>query len=335
MAKNLLKFETENDYRTAKRHNLIVPNISIVNESGNIYINGITASKSEAEAGDIIAYDADLNITYIKPEAFNEEIATTYTPVAIVVVPMAHTNDNSVIGMSLSSMSLIDPTNGSDKNEVISWGKPISTLEGYNCVITIPVNMTTINLMSIAASEGAYLPSYRFFDTENGVDNIIDTYTKWVGNVDSHSPSAYNKDLSKNVMYATENLITNCLQDTNGSDNLPETLISDNTAIYVCQNYSCTPYKNVGSWYLPSISELGYLMLRYNRIRYALEQVKAYSGDSDINIALFNDENNGEILWSSTQSVDKSSAWCINTSNGNINKQDSTTKNLVRAFAKF
>ena len=40
MAKNFFKFSTESDYRTAKRNNLIVPNISMITESGKVYING-------------------------------------------------------------------------------------------------------------------------------------------------------------------------------------------------------------------------------------------------------------------------------------------------------
>ena len=37
--KHLFKFQTENDYETAKRNNLVIPNVSTIVETGNTYIN--------------------------------------------------------------------------------------------------------------------------------------------------------------------------------------------------------------------------------------------------------------------------------------------------------
>ena len=331
MAKHLLKFENENDYRTAKRNNLIVPNISIIKESGEIHVNGTTASKGEAEAGDIIAYDTDMNMHFIKPEAFDTEMASTYTPVSIVVIPSSHTEDGSVVGMSLSAMSLTTPVTGSENNEAISWGRSVSTLTGYDCVVTISVNNVEGSIPSITASEISHFPSDKFFDIEGSVDNIVDTYTKWFGDVEFHSPSAYNKNLSKNRTYSTDALVTNCLQDADGSVNKPSEITTNNAAIYCCHNYSCSPYKNAASWYLPSIGELGYLMLRYARIQFALEQL-ANINNTRFNIATL---PNKVTLWSSTQSVDFTKAWSIETSDGTISKADESSNFYVRAFAKF
>ena len=42
---HLFKFQTENDYETAMRNNLVTPNISKVVETGNIHINPKSASR--------------------------------------------------------------------------------------------------------------------------------------------------------------------------------------------------------------------------------------------------------------------------------------------------
>ena len=54
--KHLLKFKSEADYKTAKKNHLVLPNVSSIEESGNVYINGRFTSKQKAEAGTIIAY---------------------------------------------------------------------------------------------------------------------------------------------------------------------------------------------------------------------------------------------------------------------------------------
>ena len=54
--KHLRNFQTESDYKTAKKNHLVLPNVSSVEESGNVYINGRFTTKQKAEAGTIIAY---------------------------------------------------------------------------------------------------------------------------------------------------------------------------------------------------------------------------------------------------------------------------------------
>ena len=56
VTKHLFKFETEAKYKKAKKNHLVLPNVSSIEESGNVYINGRFTSKEKAEAGTIIAY---------------------------------------------------------------------------------------------------------------------------------------------------------------------------------------------------------------------------------------------------------------------------------------
>ena len=86
----LFKFKTEADYKTAKKNHLVIPNVSSVEESGNVYINGRFTTKQKAEAGTIIAYHGhstgEKEIKYIVPEAFDKN-DPYWKADAIVVVP--------------------------------------------------------------------------------------------------------------------------------------------------------------------------------------------------------------------------------------------------------
>lgn len=332
MAQNLFKFNTESDYRTAKRHNLIVPNVCLVIENGKTYINGPIASKIEAEAGDIIAANADGNFVYIKPEAFDRTMCDTYTPVGIVVIPATHTNNGDIIGMSLAAMSINTPTSGSDNNMGIAWGNMVSEANGYDGVVTISIDDVTNNNASIYTSELAYLPSDAFFDTTNGVNNIIDAYTKWVADVSAHTPSPYLKNGNKSSIYSTDTLTMNALQQMDGSLNKPASITENaNPAMYVCDSYAVSPYMSGHLWYLPSLGELGYAMSRLGRIKYALSKVAA-NNTSRFKVAQFDIDQN---YWSSTQSSDRGKVWALNPSNGQVAKFNRNEELVVRAFARF
>lgn len=118
---HLFKFQTENDYKIAKRNHLLVPNVSKIVENGNIYITPKFATKETAEAGDIIVYHIESNgektIKYMKPEAFdpNDEY---WKADSIVVVPFSHTNDGTVRAMGKNFAGTESPSKGSDGQEI-------------------------------------------------------------------------------------------------------------------------------------------------------------------------------------------------------------------------
>ena len=140
MAQNLLKFETENDYRIAKINHLIVPHICYVKESGKSYISSVMSNRVDAVSGDIIAFNnADNTMAFIKPEAYTMEIATKYTPVAVVVIPQTHTSDNKVVGVSLKAMSTTSPVNGSVDTNGIVWGRGIDVINKHDYIVCINI----------------------------------------------------------------------------------------------------------------------------------------------------------------------------------------------------
>ena len=74
---HLFKFQKEEDYKTAKRNHLLVPNISKIVETGETYINSAFIPKELAEAGDFVVYheeeDGTKTVKYMKAQAYNKE----------------------------------------------------------------------------------------------------------------------------------------------------------------------------------------------------------------------------------------------------------------------
>lgn len=326
MAQNLLKFDTENDYRTAKINNLIVPSISYVKSSGKTYINGIMSNKIDAEAGDIIAFNVSNNkIAFIKPEAYNAEIALKYTPVAIVVIPQTHTSDNKVVGMSLKAMSTASPVNGSFDNSGIVWGRGMEDENKHDYIVSINLEDNNNPSATITNSPKSYLPSDKFFGDGESFDNIVDVYTKWSKVAGTFTPSPYLMDGAQSSRYVTT-MLDNALSDLSIKD---FSQMDNGTAGRICTQFNVPVYVGVGQWYLPPIGELGYMITRYKRISFALGQIKANNRTA----AALLDDNLP--YWSSTLGDSGSDAWCINVLTGFVARTSLDNENYVRAFARF
>lgn len=326
MAQNLFKFENEADYRTAKRNHLIVPNVCYIKDSGKTYINGTTASKNEAEAGDIITFDTDGEMMFIKPEAYSL-MSGTFTPVAVTVIPASHTIDNKVVGVSLKAMSDATPTTGSTFTQGIVWGENLGMAETqYSTVVSLDINDLTSPNRTLTAVEISHLPSDAFFDYRGASKNIVDTYTKWRENFASYTPSPYAKNGSTFSPYFTTE-ITNALSEIDGVTNSEFLNDVANPAINLCRRYNVLIYKTAGNWYLPSLCELGYMMVRFDRIAYALDVINSKSLGGAARLQ-------GGTYWSSTLGTDNK-AWCLATNTGQIGKDDISSALYVRAFARF
>ena len=325
MAQNLLKFETENDYRIAKINHLIVPHICYVKESGKTYISGIMANKMDAEAGDIIAFNVgDGSMVFIKPEAFTAEMNRKYTPVAVVVVPPTHTEDNKVVGMSLKAMSASTPTLGSVTTSGIEWGTTTAEAGGHDYVVCINLEDNNNPSATIANSVKSFLPSDKFYCEENAFDNIVDLYTKWNEDAGTYTPSPYLLNGSQSGRYVTTDL-------NNAFSDMGRTYLTsqDETAANICAQFNVPVYMGVGQWYLPPIGELGYLIVRAERISYALQQIRK----ADRSLAALLDDN-GQ-YWSATLNTSHTEAWCASLKNGFIARASVSNQNFVRAFARF
>lgn len=232
--KHLFKFQTDADYKTAKRNHLTIPNVSTIVETGDTYINSEFVSKENAEAGDIIVFheneDGTKTIKYIKPEAFNKE-DDYWTADAIVVVPYSHTGDGTVRAMALKYASVTTPEQGSDNGESIMWGAKFRLddlkLYGGKTFFTSIQDQTFDSTFSIetADTHNAKLPFDNFSVLENGgILNPYDTETCYE-NIDYTAvcSSPYNNDGTPNDAYHSTGdfsmLTQNPLQDMDGAGN--------------------------------------------------------------------------------------------------------------------
>lgn len=224
--KHLFKFETEADYKTAKKNHLTLPNVSSVVESGNVYINSRFVSKQKAEAGDIIVYREHSNgvkeVKYMKPEAYDKS-DPYWKADAVVVVPYSHTGDGTVRAMALNYASLSTPETGGVPT-AIKWGTYFDVAGITNCRYAISFSQIDEQTMGTYGTKtDVYLPS----DTFTGTLNPYDEETNYISNTPI-APSPYNNDGSKNDAYHSlgdfAGVTRNCLKYMNGKNNTLEIL---------------------------------------------------------------------------------------------------------------
>ena len=231
--KHLLKFLTETDYKTANKNHLVIPNVSSVEESGNVYFNGRFTSKQKAEAGTIIAYHehstGEKEIKYIVPEAFNKN-DTYWKADAIVVVPYSHTGDGTVRAMGLNYASVDTPSTGGAASGIV-WGAS-GGIKGIN-YYDGGIKFDNYNDQTSSSSHGTgypiYLPSDVLGDLPSDVLDAIgaklnpyDTDTVYIA-TSNYAPSPYNENGTKNDAYhslgAFAGVTDNVLRDMDGKGN--------------------------------------------------------------------------------------------------------------------
>lgn len=219
--KHLLKFQSEADYKTAKKNHLVLPNVSSIEENGNVYINGRFTSKQKAEAGTIIAYHkhdtGETEVKYIVPEAFDKS-DSYWTPDAVVVVPYNHTGDGTVRAMGLNYANVNTPATGGAAS-AITWGAYVDIAGISNYTGGMKFTNYDDQTSSYGPSNPTYLPSDAF--TGDKV-NPYDTETIYTATA-NYAPSPYNEDGSKNDAYhslgAFSATTNNCLRDMDGKGN--------------------------------------------------------------------------------------------------------------------
>ena len=219
--KHLLKFQSEADYKTAKKNHLVLPNVSSVEETGNVYINGRFTTKEKAEAGTIIAYHehtgGEMEIKYIAPEAF-DNTDPYWTADAVVVVPYSHTGDGTVRAMALNYASVDTPATGGASGGIV-WGNKVD-IAGIN---NYAGGIKFTNYDDQTSSYGTNMPVYLPSDAFSGEKvNPYDTETIYTA-TGNYAPSPYNEDGSKNDAYHSlgvfASVTNNCLKDMDGKGN--------------------------------------------------------------------------------------------------------------------
>lgn len=212
MAKHLFRFKTDEDYNySINNSDLPLPNICVINDSRNVYINGMFSTRETAVAGDIIGYkevNGVKKIAYIKPMAYKELHETEgWIADAIVVVPYSHTNNTAVRAMALKYGSIEHPENGSDVPVGMRFGDDSTILRydngnkssvvcGYRTITE-----QTLSNPSIMYSNSGCLPA-QLVGRPNSERNPIDEKTVYI-NVSYNSilPSPYARDGGRNNLY--------------------------------------------------------------------------------------------------------------------------------------
>lgn len=281
-------FDTKSQYEV-DRLSLDLPNVSLIEADNTLLYNAFfTTDKNKAAAGDIVYKSGDVIIYYNPkcPEVANLE---TENIIGIVVIEAAHTGDGTVRVVSLDYMDYNNPTTGSTTSIGMYWGDYTSLVPNFDAVDKV-ANYVTGTTTTTLSNNGKFPSNYNIsaipqgewgFEISNCIDNpsyqyISRYYASWGGSAYTQIPCPYNIDGSiNNVYFNTSGSILS--QGLCGTDNTDK-IMADVTHTGDIQNKyeagyhpaaeCCRAYKD-GSWYLPSIAELGYLCANSKQIEFA------------------------------------------------------------------
>lgn len=235
-----------------KSGDFLLPNVSFIQDTKVVHYNRYR--EFPPEVGDIYINDATTNTNRFvsSTEYFNNLVSdSNITPIGIVVIPSSFTDDNKTRVMGLFKASTnIDPTAFGSKD--LYWGYKDTVQTKYDYVRDI----------NKATSYFGYFPN-----TEGTYENT------------PNLPSPYTSDGDKNPAY-----FYRALSDMDGEGNT-DNIISRVTvadwqtkkyisnaqtegcypAAMVCRRY-ITVGTNRGDWYLPSVGELGFCLVKLDAI---------------------------------------------------------------------
>ena len=267
---------------------------------------GFVPGVKESEAGDICLFNKKTNkkiIVKLSQWSSSKYPSDTYSPIGIVVVPSSHDvyEDGSCSIVSLKLMNVNSPDTGSNNTSNVSiggWDYDIPDLANYSVFNTTSntsdgsINGTT----GIADTDGEF-PS----DNNSSIMCMHDNTAYYKGATGKYIPSPYLNNGDRNPGYyqkTSPSNTGNSLSDFNGLGN-NEAMISlatqqpnwktddsiiDNypqgyyAAACCCWRYH-TEGTNQGDWYLPAIGELGYFIVRFNKILTTANQLSSYYGN--------------------------------------------------------
>lgn len=241
------------------------------------------------KVGEAVFFDSNNKALITMTQSEITSAVDGYVPIGIVVVPAEHNvyGDGTCGVMSLHFMSAETPDTGSGLRQYVCWG-------GAN-VDTSLTNYTHYNSLGNSAPPSSTIIEAR--DDFNGIlpTDAMHTDCTWVASLDGVTnyninqfyqtqqeyfiPSPFNADGSRNEAYYTTAYSTaNALSDFDGVGNTKvltelataqsnwktaSTITNSGSEGYYpaaccCWRYH-TPGTNQGSWYLPSIGEMGYM----------------------------------------------------------------------------
>lgn len=316
MAVNLKEFQSKSEYESyIKSLDAVFPNVSIDNAL-NVYYNE-ECPYHTCELGDILYYNDGLNtVPYTEWDNQGEAVG-------VCVISSSHASVwGNGIARFVALNSITSGGNASSQYYAMNWGNGVDTpLKNYPCIPNWP------NMIDGApfTSDTSFISTDKFTDkTPNVYDSDSQFY--YIDRNCTYSPycegGLFFDEYRRSPIWdrGTENAFA----DFDGKENtsvLVE-LGSNYIASHACRLYS-TNGIDAGKWYLPSMGELGYLMVRLKLINEALA---ACGGNviPDLDID----------LWSSTE-VNNSEAWCLNVQRGRVYTESKTSPCCVLPFVQY
>lgn len=259
-----------------------------------------------------------ININFFRVDNKNGIDISNFIPIGVVVVPSSHNiyRDNSCAIISLKNMSVTTPDIGTTLNSNIYWGhygENIS-LKDYSYVGYVfkddgegDISESVIGI----ASEGILPSDLSYFNYKDNPYDIETNYTRNHSGGDYYIPSPYNNNGNFNIEYSkttSPSNNTNAMSDFNGRSNskilynlataqsnwrTASNIVDNNGEGYSPAACCCWRYHTDGTkqgdWYLPACGELGYMIVRFDKIRKAFNNILAVYKDDYIAPTEMND----------------------------------------------
>ena len=321
--KHFKEFETYSEYETYINGSPVLPNVSFVGHDV-YYKDGVPTPPtppipSIISAGMICYADSSNNLKFCSKDEWDSSLGTAQ---GVVVVPSNHTSDGTARIMCITGVNTDGTTASTESIEqLMVWG-PIRVDTGLPNMYKVPTWDNTIG-GAIGNNDIGYLPSDSSGFT--GATCACDSLTKYPGST-PYIPSPYLEDGSQNPDYInTVEVPNNSLSDFNGKYNTSVLvgLGTAYTAANACNQYGTTALP-AGSWYLPAMGELGYIMPRFNDIQSALQTVGGVQ---------VNRNNDGNFVYFSSTEYNEYGVWHVRISGGTVQGTNKNTNRYVRAFA--
>lgn len=267
-----------------------------------------------------------------------------HTPIGVVVVPGTHNvyGDGSCGVMSLKLMNCKTPATGGVNEQDICWGVQGTDISSLPNLDQVPVGNTEDGIPTSQANQ-SYLPSDNFSNTQC----VHDTNTFYYDTSVTPAPSPYLTDGSRNPGYyqtTSPSSSSNALADFDGIGNTNKIIAQRGDKDYTswrpdpnteadypaasCCNMFYTRGTIQTDWYLPAMGELGYIILRFNKINETITNLQEVYG-TRIGVTLHTSYN----YWSSSE-FSADSACTISSFEGYVNGHNKNYYSKVLAFLR-
>ena len=305
--KYLRKFPNDSDYQSfMSEGDFVLPNVSYVEGDNAVHYHPVPPPG----AGDIV-YKSGSDLLTVDYTLWDSSMGT---PVGVLVIPKGFAPDGKARMLSLNWAS--SSSTSSTGADFMKWSN-----------VRVDTSLTNHNRVPTTDNAGSATTSSQFqgdlpSDKFTGATSYVDSTAKYSGATTSYMiPSPYLGDKPNPAYYAPISGKNNALADFDGKSNT-DVLVglgADYVAANAARNYKAAGAEEI-EWYLPAAGELGYMMVRFNKIQSALTKVNARQLGGSGN------------YWSSSENS-SDLAYSVNTGNGLVNYYAKDGRQYVRPFA--